>query len=103
MNRILMVAILAVFLGGCLSAFERVDIDQYEGASATWEGNGRTTSMITTSQPTGQPVIINSPPERITQKEPAVGVVFTLRIGNRAYEAMKKTDGKIYILREIEQ
>jgi hypothetical protein len=82
-------------VGGCLSAFHREDVDNYDGACATAQGNGRQTTM-STSRPSTQPSITP-----IHQTEPGIGEVFNLRIKGKTYEAMKKTDGKVYILREV--
>jgi hypothetical protein len=83
-------------VAGCLSAFHRVDLDQYNGASATYTGNGRTTTMSTS-----QPAV--PAPTPIIQREPNVGQVFILTLRGKSYEAMKKTDGKVYILQEVQK
>lgn len=100
MKKMLIVTLLVCLtLSGCLSMFARKDFDQYKGASATWEGNGRTTTMAT-SQPAIAPVI--EPVEQILrQTEPRIGEIFNLHLGGKVWEAMKKTDGKIYIIQEV--
>ena len=96
--KILLVLCLAV--GGCLSAFHREDVDDYDGASATVQGNGRQTTMAT-SQPDAQRAAPIPPLIPIRQVDPSVGQVFNLRLNGKVYEAMKKTDGKVYILQEV--
>lgn len=99
----------ALLVGGCITSFHRTDTDWYVGAKSSYTGNGRSTAMTTsqpatithdgvTSQPTEAPVI---PPRTLKQVEPSVGQVFILKVHGKAYEAMKKTDGRVYIIREI--
>jgi hypothetical protein len=90
--------LLALALGGCLSAFHREEVDNYIGASASYRGNGRTTTM---QQTASAPVPTPAPPA-LKQAEPALGRTFILMFNGHKYEAMKKTDGRIYILREVE-
>lgn len=97
------ILMLCLLLGGCLSIFHRTDTDKYDGASATFEGNGRTTTMATSqpaATPTTAPAAI-APCPVIQQVVPNVGEIFILDFGGRKYEAMKKTDGKVYIIEEI--
>ena len=96
MKRIAMFGVLVCLtLGGCVSIFARKDHDRYEGASATFQGNGRTTTMVT-SQPATQPAVTP-----IKQSVPGVGEVFRLRVNGKTYNAMQKTDGKVYIIQEV--
>jgi hypothetical protein len=88
-------------LGGCVSWYAREDFDQYKGACATTEGNGRHTTM-STSQPSTAPAgPVDVEPQPVHQVEPGVGEVFILRVNGKSYEAMKKTDGKVYIIQEV--
>ena len=92
---------LAFSIVGCISWYAREDFDQYKGACATTEGNGRHTTM-STSQPSTAPAgPVDVEPQPIRQSEPGVGEVFILRVNGKSYEAMKKTDGKVYVIQEV--
>ena len=53
-----------------------------------------------TTQPS-KAVPVLTPLRPLRQLEPEVGEIFNLRIKGKVYEAMKKTDGKVYILQEV--
>jgi hypothetical protein len=89
--------LLSLALGGCLSVLHRTDIDSYEGASGSFTGNGRQTTMTTSaSAPAVAPA-----PEPIVQRAPDTGKIFLIQVHGKTYRAMKKTDGRIYILSEV--
>jgi hypothetical protein len=92
MRNILILCALMLALTGCLSAFHRTDTDGYSWASAGYTGNGRTTSASQPDETSPIPVI---------QQEPSIGQVFLLRLDGKIYEAMKKSDGRVYILKEV--
>jgi hypothetical protein len=98
----IIIAVLCLTLGGCVSWYAREDFDQYKGACATSEGNGRTTNMAA-SQPVGTPAVgpVDVTPQPIYQADPSVGDIFNLRVNGKTYDAIRKTDGKVYIIREV--
>ena len=83
-----------LFLCGCLSYLHRIDTDQYVGASAAHTGNARDTGMAT-SQPATQPAC--APGEQVTPDGPS----FILHYQGKTFEAVRGTDGRIYIIREV--
>ena len=97
----IIIVVLCLALGGCVSWYAREDFDQYKGACATNEGNGRQTTM-STSQPSTTPAgPVDVAPQPVHQVEPGIGEVFYLHLNGKTYEAMKKTDGKVHVIQEV--
>jgi hypothetical protein len=92
---VLVVLMLPLF--GCLSAAHRVDHDVFIGAGGSHDGNGRTTTL-SASQPSPHFPDMSAP---IIQREPAVGDVAVVVVRGVRYEVIRKTDGKLYVLREV--
>jgi CspA family cold shock protein len=89
----ILLVLAVLLLGGCLSALHRADFDKFTAEGGSHTGNGRSTTL-STSQPA--PVA-----EPIRQREPAIGEVIIVVIRGTKYEAVRKTDGRLYIIQEV--
>lgn len=82
------IAVALLFVSGCVSWAARVEEDHYAGQVSNYTGNSRDTHYAS-SQPVKQTI-----PD---------GKVFVLELRGKKYEAIRKTDGKVYIIGEAHE